>query len=181
MIAEVFLSSEEFAIIGTVNQSFYVLSQPSYTYVYTPNSSPVLVFDSDSLTSAEVTASNNYFINTYPNATFVSDASGDYNCHSYAWYSSSTSNIWWMNKDYLPYSYPGVKTYMNDGSYSRVYSAYQATRVFFDTEDHSMKIYDAYSNSIYNATLISKWGPGPVMIHTLTYSPYDYSGYKMYS
>lgn len=69
---------------------------------------------------------------------------------------------------------------MSDGSYTRVYSALLASRVHFPTGDHSMKIYDAYSRSLSNATVISKWGAGPVMIHNPYYSPYSTSGYTMW-
>jgi hypothetical protein len=153
-------------------------------YVQTPNSTDVLVFNISSMTQAEVTAYNNSATSAYPLAILVDDSSSDYNCHSFAWYSSSVYNDWWMNQDYtssgLP-GYPGVLEYMTDGSYSRVYSAYDASRVFFQGSDHSMRIHNAYSNSIYNADLISKWGPGPVMIHKVNYGPYSMTGYTMWN
>lgn len=137
----------------------------------------------EEMSAAEITYWNNYYITLYPQATFVSDSTYAYNCHSYAWYSSSDENPWWMNQIYpIPYSnQPGVGTYMSDGSYSRVYKAVDATRVFFEISDHSMLIYDAYSNSIYRATLISKWGKNPVMIHKVDYGPYDHTGYTMWN
>ncbi|NCE63148.1 hypothetical protein D1159_00785 [Pseudoflavonifractor sp. 524-17] len=40
----------------------------------------------------------------------LSRATPSYNCHSYAWYSQSISNNYWINDP---------KPYMNDGSYSK--------------------------------------------------------------
>lgn len=153
---------------------------PSYSFVFTPNNSAIFVFNNDNvMSSVEVTLVNNHFIMLYPNATFVDNSSNEYNCHSYAWYSNSISNPWWMNKDYVGYN--GAKEYMSDGSYTRVFKAYDASKVFFDTGDHSMRIYDAPTNNIYDAELISKWGAGPVMIHAVNYSPYSMTGYTMWN
>ncbi len=137
-----------------------------------PNGTAVIVYqDPEQFTAAEITYVNNYYITTYPNATFVSDSTTVYNCHSYAWYSSSTSNPYWMNDP---------SSYMSDGSYTRVYSALQSSRVFFPVGNHSMKIYDAYGRALSTATVISKWGSAPVFIHNPYYSPYSTTGYKLY-
>ena len=45
------------------------------------------------------------------NVTIISNGNCKYNCYLYAWYSQSTSNIYWIDDPLA---------YMTDGSYSRV-------------------------------------------------------------
>lgn len=139
----------------------------TYT-VTTPNGSAVTVLRrGELLTSSQKTQLNNDVKSAYPQATYVSTSTTNYNCHSYAWYSSSTSNINWMNDP---------TRYMSDGSYTKVTTALQATRIYYPVGDHSAKIYDAISSSLSSATVKSKWGQGPVMIHTASYGPYSSTG-----
>jgi len=66
--------------------------------VYTPNGSPVSVLvRTYELTSAQINEMNNWVETHYPNATRETNASRKYNCHSYAWHSTSTSNNKRMN------------------------------------------------------------------------------------
>lgn len=138
-----------------------------YETVKTPFGSPVDVIIYGDSTAAHKKALYDYAISTYPQATYVSYPTSNYNCHSYAWHSSSTSNIYWI---------PDPTIYMEDTSYSRVFSAVQATRIHYSIGDHSAKVYDANSNSFSAATVISKWGEGPVMIHQANYGPYSSRG-----
>ena len=179
MVSKVLLNSKKIFNESFLEEEFSIITM-SLTYpisgsVYTPNGSEVDVFEREEMSATLISIYNEYFIDTYPNATYVSTSTNKYNCHSYAWYSSSPQNVWWMNQS------GGVGLYMSDGSYSRVYTAYTANVIYFALGDHSMKMYDAYSNSIFNAELISKWGAGPVMIHAVNYYPYNYSGYSMWN
>ena len=131
--------------------------------VYTPKGSAVSVITRAEMSAAEIAGSNQYYKSKYPKATYVSTATAKYNCHSYAWYSSSTSNPYWMNSP---------SKYMSDGSYTRVQKISQASKVYYPDDNHSARVYDAEGNSINNATVISKWGSGPVMIHKVHYGPY---------
>lgn len=164
------LSASKQHCIKQLSSSFLVV-YPIYGTVYTPNGSSVDVIELEDYSQQILNDIDAEVIQTYPQATFVSSSTRKYNCHSYAWYSSSTSNHWWMNNP---------SAYMNDGSYTRVYKAIQATRVYFPNGNHSMKIYDAYANPLSYATVISKWGSGPVMIHNPYYSPYTTTGYSMW-
>lgn len=48
-------------------------------------------------TTSDISTMDKYIANNYPTYTKVQSASGKYNCHSYAWYSTQTSNIYWID------------------------------------------------------------------------------------
>ncbi len=65
--------------------------------VFTPNGSPVIVGSKGELLSpAQKSNMDNYMALIYPNATRLRSATTMYNCHSYAWYSTSASNSYWL-------------------------------------------------------------------------------------
>ncbi|MBE9917792.1 hypothetical protein G8C92_27710 [Paenibacillus donghaensis] len=137
--------------------------------VKTPKGSSVpVIIRGEELTSTQRTQLNNQYTNAYPNATFVSTSTSNYNCHSYAWYSDSTSNTYWMNDP---------SRYMTDGSYSsftNLINAVIGTRVYYDNGEHSGIVYQAggpLASSKY-LKVISKWGMAPLMKHQADYSPY---------
>lgn len=70
--------------------------------------------------------------------------------------------------------------YMTDGSYKKMSSPMSASHMYYPVGDHSAKIYDAISNVLSSATVISKWGQGPVMIHQASYGPYSTSGLSVW-
>lgn len=145
----------------------------SNNVVYTPSGSAVdVVIRGEELSSSQITAINNRTISSYPQATFVSGSTTNYNCHSYAWYSTSSNNVNWMDDPCK---------YMSDGSYSQVSSPLLASRMYYSVGNHSALIYDANSNVLSNATVKSKWGMGPVMIHQASYGPYSSSGLSVWS
>jgi len=135
-----------------------------YSTVYTPNGTPVTVITMTSeLTSAEITSYNNYVDNYYPSATRERNASRKYNCHSYAWYSTSTANNRWMNS-------PGDDQYWLDGSYIRWQIPYQwfpNMKLSYTSDDHS-GIWVGTGNYVR-----SKWGQLPLMYHYWNDSPYS--------
>ena len=89
------------------------------TTVKTPNGSSVPVIKR-TYSASESASAYNYTITNYPNVTIVSDATTNYNCHSYAWYSQNTNtNVYWMND-------PGK--YISDGSYTKVGTSPTATK-----------------------------------------------------
>lgn len=137
--------------------------------VKTPKGTTVpVIIRGEELSSTQRTQLNTSYINAYPNATFVSTSTSKYNCHSYAWYSESTSNTYWMNNP---------SAYMSDGSYSSVTSLINAvigTRVYYDNGEHSGVVYQAGGPlaSAKYLKVISKWGTAPLMKHQADYSPY---------
>ncbi len=125
---------------------------------------------------------DNEMVNTY-GVTLISSGSCKYNCHSYAWHSTASSNPYWI-------SYPGI--YMSDGSYALVYQGSLSSavnncgistndKVFYGANSinnmHSAIFVD-YSNSgvpVATAKVRSKWGQAGVFQHSLTNVPAAYS------
>jgi hypothetical protein len=137
--------------------------------VKTPKGTSVpVIIRGEELSATLKTQLNNAYINSYPNATFVSTSTTNYNCHSYAWYSDSTSNTYWMNDP---------SAYMTDGSYSsftNLINAVIGTRVYYDNGEHSGIVYQAGGPlaSPKYLKVISKWGMAPLMKHQADYAPY---------
>jgi hypothetical protein len=128
--------------------------------VKTPNgtSVPVIVRTWE-LTAAQITANNNYVRTAYPNAAIVSNSSRRYNCHSYAWH-SSTPNTIWINT-------PNDDKYWLDGSYRPSYNICKNGRkASYKNADHSAIQLDC-------TQMRSKWGPLPLMRHPYNHCPYN--------
>ena len=104
----------------------------------------------------------------FPNAQFISGSTVKYNCHSYAWYSQSTKNKYWMDDPYW---------YINDGSHSRNTNSTpdRGDKVHYYKGDHSAVGYSG-------RTVKSKWGAGPLMKHKVNYGPpiYKMAYYRFY-
>ncbi|GAA2707020.1 hypothetical protein GCM10010429_18450 [Micromonospora olivasterospora] len=139
--------------------------------VYTPRGSAVSVTTmTTELTSAQITANNNYVYNNYPSATLERGSTRKYNCHSYAWYSTSTANDRWMNT-------PGDDRYWQDGSYTRwqvPYIWFANMKLSYASDDHS-GIWVGTSNYVR-----SKWGQLGQVYHYWNYSPYNSSTTNSY-
>lgn len=97
-----------------------------------------------------------------------------YNCHSYAWYSTSSANKVWI---------PDPSIYMTDGSYTKKGSASATCKVFVKNDgtetseidglilgDHSGIV-----NSVSGRTIVvtSKWGALGLYKHNVANSPYS--------
>ena len=147
-------------------------------YVTTPKGSKVTVavYDSEPLTFTQRAVLDARYQRDYPNATMLSGASGKYNCHSYAWYSQSTSNNKWMNNPLK---------YVNDGSYSLVkttpsanqkalYVSYKNPKPedYPDGSPIHSAILNSHSGNSYNMT--SKWGKCGLFKHEYNDCPYAY-------
>lgn len=135
--------------------------------VKTPNGSSVTVIRR-TYSASESASAYNYTITRYPNATVVSGATTNYNCHSYAWYSQSTSNPYWMND-------PGK--YMSDGSYTKIGASPTAKNqkvcyIQYPLVNPCIHSGIVYSISGSTVKLTSKWGAGPLVRHDVSYSPY---------
>ncbi|MFY1696884.1 hypothetical protein [Solwaraspora sp. WMMA2101] len=139
---------------------------------YTPNGSAVSVITMTSeLTSAQISSYNSYVATNYPSASRERNASRKYNCHSYAWYSTSSANDRWMNT-------PGDDQYWLDGSYTRwriPYRWFPSMKLSYASDDHS-GIWAGESGEYVR----SKWGQLGLMYHYWTYSPYNSSTTNSY-
>lgn len=117
----------------TANRTSYsAVSSSDFNWTYTvktPKNSSVTVGKLKSgkeLTSSEITQYKNYVSSNYPGATYIATPTKKYNCHSYAWYSQSTSNSYWMNDP---------SKYMSDGSYEK--AGYKVGNIIYYTGEHS--------------------------------------------
>lgn len=142
----------------------------STAYVYTPNGSNVLALynRSPEFTQSEILAMNNDIRISYPNASFHSNASVKYNCHSYAWYQQSR-NLYWINDP---------SNYMTDGSYSLRYGTPSVgMKVYYYNGDHSGIVANISNGAIY---VLSKWGAYGLYQHYLNDCPYS-AGTRYYT
>lgn len=98
--------------------------------VNTPNGVPVEVLEAiNNFDSDTVTIINDAYDSTYFNATRLHTATATYNCHSYAWYNSSSS-YYWMNDPF--YYYGG-----SNPSYSEITVPVANAKVTYWTTSHN--------------------------------------------
>ena len=117
------------------------------------------------LTSVEKTNTNTYYGSIYPNAVRLAQPTVKYNCHSYAWYSQSTSNKHWMN---VP------NAYWNDGSYAKLAILPRVGhKAHWPTGDHSAVVSKiTYQNGTHYYYYTSKWGAAGLYEHFTSDCPY---------
>ncbi len=141
--------------------------------VKTPKGSnvPEVYKRSPEMTTAEKNNTNNDIANRYPRATRIAQPTVKYNCHSYAWYSRSTSNPYWIG------AYHGPSIYTTDGSYSRYSSTPRSgMKAWYNGGEHSGISIGAkmeYGAQVHYVE--SKWGMCGVYQHPYSYCPYSSS------
>lgn len=161
-------------------QQYSTYSIASTTYVYTPNNTQVSVIAfSEDLSTTDIEYLNVNFDNLFLNATRLSTSTRYYNCHSYAWYKSMTTNPYWMNDP---------SAYYTDESYYEV-SQPQAGDIicYYDSSNsilHSGAIIsiDSTINGLSSIIEESKWGSCGLYRHRADYCPYmpNYGGDTAY-
>lgn len=157
------------------------------TTVKTPNGSTVDWIDYSSetqWTSAEKSALNDQVEALYTIISIVRDPNKYYNCHSYAWYSTSSTNKVWI---------PDPAIYMTDGSYSKRSSAAASNKVFIknngtETSEITGRILGNHSGIVKRVSgstiiLTSKWGQLGLYTHNAYNSPYsgDHTDYSYWN
>lgn len=176
----------DFASIEEKTKAVATFGTPLYrsSYVTTPCGTKVPVITTSCPHSqAEHDDMDAEVLRSYPTVTRISRGSCRYNCHSYAWYSQSTNNPYWINSP---------AEYMTDGSYSKVMSginnssinASSGDRVFWGTNSspiHSAILHSS-SSGVPLATRIvySKWGQLGVFKHQVATSPYSTSNVSVW-
>lgn len=115
-------------------------------------------------------------VSTY-GVTLISSGSCKYSCHSYAWHSQSTGNIYWIDN-------PSI--YMTDGSYTRVVNGFSTSslsavpgdRVIYGSlygPSHSAMITSSVTGApLATRTVKSKWGKAGVFSHSVCNVPSVY-------
>lgn len=82
---------------------------------------------------------NTEYRNKYPNAIYKDTSTRRYNCHSYAWYSQSSLNTYWIAK---------AEPYLTDGTCSNTDVYKQHTRVVYYNPDQSYGVSPYYHSSL---------------------------------
>lgn len=153
----------------------------SYTTssVTTPRGHTVGTWKYNELTSQEITDTENY-INSEASKkgwsiTKLRQHTLMYNCHSYAWYSQSISNVHWIN-DPSPYWYG---TNGSNGSYTIITSVTNAS-IPSSVANGSKVVYADSSGSVIHSAIKtsstkfqSKWGWAGLYEHSSGHSPYS--------
>jgi hypothetical protein len=137
------------------------------SYVYTPNGTAVqtirdYTWADHGTTYNDALAWSYYYCEVYPSAYILVNPAPKYNCHSYAWYSTSTTNPHWMNN-------PGA--YMTDGSYVTC-TIRVGAKVYYNASpgldfDHSGIVQSIASGGV-PARVKSKWGCLATFSHYVT-------------
>lgn len=134
--------------------------------IYTKYGNPVDALSISEMSSQEIAESNSYAISHYPNATFISNASATYNCHSYAWNISDGGSRCWINAA-KKLTYDNLMKYWTNDYYGQTSNENNATKIFYYKSDHS-----AIKSSVAGM-YESKWGRLPLMRHAPNYGPYN--------
>lgn len=163
--------------VDTNSKNLVASTEAAMSYddtVYTPNGTPVsVIVDQPKLSMREAYDLNVQAALLYPNAERLREPTNKYNCHSYAWYSQSSSNNKWMNNP---------SAYISDGSYyvsGNPQSNYKMIYLYGTRIDHSAIIetrLSGISNINFRDMVIvkSKWGQAGLYRHNGNDSPYYY-------
>lgn len=162
-----------------VDGSYIALAEGSIV----PYSQAVAIIRTETHTNAKHDAWDQEMVDTYC-VTRVSRGSCKYNCHSYAWYSQSTSNYYWIN-DPTPYMESGVYTKKYSGTINtsaNITSVRSGDIIFYGDVDGDINtwhsaIYCAQTNTgapLAAHKCISKWGSLGLFEHSLSTVPAGY-------
>lgn len=145
-------------------------SYSNTTSVYTPMGNAVAAkkLTNSDWTSSEKSQIASYLASHYNNVTVIADATGKYNCHSYAWNIREGGPVCWINNT------SSFQQYMTDGSYVETTAPY-AEKIYYSIGDHS-----AVKSSV-SGMYESKWGAYAVVRHALTVSPYNASNLRYFA
>lgn len=125
----------------------------------------------DEMSAMELIDLTNTLLLQYPNAIMRGSATQKYNCHSYAWHKTSTTNDVWImasQNDIFQLS----KYWTNDLYVSCTQTS--AEKVYYPSGDHS-------AIALSNGKFLSKWGAGPLMEHDYNDCPYNSSNLEYYA
>lgn len=144
--------------------------QASVTSVRTPAGSSVSAVKDATwaywgASEEETEALSQSYLSVFTSARIISGVNPAYNCHSYAWYSQSTSNRYWINDP---------TRYMTDGSYSEG-TVSVGSKVFYDSDDSSWwhsAVVSSLPTSGNPTVVVSKWGMCALYSHNINDCPY---------
>lgn len=122
-------------------------------------------------TNAERATIKKYIEREYQ-ATEIRSATTKYNCHSYAWYSTSSANKYWIND---PSRYIRSATFLKKqtSGFNSLPSGISVNdRAVYKSGNTIIHSAIVNSTSSANSRLISKWGSYGLYTHSLTKCPY---------
>ena len=156
-----------------IHESDQIVPHIRNTYVKTPKGSDVFVQEGvtwahQNISYDKAVAYIEVYLETYPSARLIADVNPSYNCHSYAFYSQSISNNYWM---------PDPTQYFTDQSYISCPAKFGA-RVYYtrrDGKSNHSAIVTKVSSGSNPTTVASKWGYSGVFTHFTKDCPYGNS------
>ena len=144
-------------------------------YVVTPRGSRVAaLIRGEELSPSQVTNLNNQVGAQYKTAVRLRNATTNYNCHSYALYSVSAANIYWIS---------APSHYFTDGSFTHIGSYPTAVnqRLYYPApgSEHTAIINAFGPGNVINSSVkcTSKWGMAGLYSHSAIDCPYFTSVY----
>lgn len=153
----------------------------SNLYVLTPNGSQVTVleYNDDLLDQDDIDEIIAEEVSLIGSSSYerLDDPTYHYNCHSYAWYSQSTSNTYWMDDP---------SSYVSDGSYVESTGLAGEIAVYYSKMGgvfvHSAVINYRFNDgsNVSNLLVDSKWGRGSLYRTKGNVNPYVYGDVKYY-
>ena len=156
-------------LLDSFNPKKHSLAAVPYTdgAVYTPKRTKVPTYvgytwASHGIDGIIADARDDAFQEAYPNATHLREEYPSYNCHSYAWYSTSSTNQHWMISP---------SAYMSDGSYKSV-NASIGCKAYYGKANHSAIVVSVGQVSGPNVGVRSKWGAYGLYAHKILDCPY---------
>ena len=157
-------------LILIIEKKQAVAEPNTLVFVKTPKGTSVPVFKGRTWAEAgisqeEANVQSAVLLTRYKSAKLIYSANPQYNCHSFAWYSASPSNPYWMNNP---------SPYMNDESYVSAGYTASATNKITYYEMHPQLGYTCIHSGIIqsNGQVISKWGVCAAFTHDIYDCPY---------
>lgn len=132
-----------------------------------------LTWSAHGLTASQANAINQEYLEEYPSATLIRSAAPQYNCHSYAWYSTSASNRYWINDP---------SNYVNAGDYSSTDTARVGYIILYgkiNRQPEHSGLVTSVSGGIANR-VESKWGCLGLFEHDYDDCPYSTGTIRYY-
>ena len=139
------------------------------TTLYTPRGSAVPAYidttwNDHRTTQARADQISTAYLGIYPSAKIIRTSNPKYNCHSYAWHSTSANNRYWIDNP---------APFVTDGSYTKDYAGTNH-RITYRTISNNSYIHSGIITSTAGGltTVSSKWGNLALFSHEHFDCPY---------
>ncbi|MBO5109783.1 MAG: hypothetical protein J6D21_03605 [Clostridia bacterium] len=157
----------------------------STTTITTPNGTPVTAYyTTEDYSEEEKANSRRTYEERFPGIEFLADPTPRYNCHSYAWYMSSSTNSYWIES---------IDAYIDDPTYMVTTTPAEGDIIVYFKPDnvpnHSGVIDEVLSGTSNGVCgdanlymVVSKWSGNALYRHRGDYCPFvrEYTGASTY-